>query len=95
MDIQNVHRMVYLLLSEKPETRDSDDTLYCEFAYKLGLNNETFGTVFTNRKELGLPPYETVRRARQKVQAEHPELKGNRVKERQAAEEVFREYAVS
>ena len=95
MDIKSVHRNVELILMADKETRDNDDLLYVTFAEWLGLTDKTFGTVFTNRKELGLPPYETVRRARQKVQAEHPELRGKRYKARQEAEEVFREYAVS
>jgi len=95
MDIQNVQRKVELLLIADAKCRDDDDYLYCELAKQLGLNNETFGTVFTNRAELGLPPYETVRRTRQKLQHDRPELRGKRVKARAEAEEVFREYAVS
>lgn len=95
MEIKDVHRTVELMLTENEALRDSDDLLYVAMAERLGLSNETFGTIFHNRTELGLPPYETVRRARQKVQAENPELRGKRVKARAEAEKVFREYAVS
>jgi hypothetical protein len=46
-------------------------------------------------KDYQFPAFETVRRTRQKLQAEFPELSGNReVQEhREANEAVFRDYA--
>jgi hypothetical protein len=44
---------------------------------------------------MGIPPFETVRRARQKAQAENPELKGTKVEARREAEEKYLEFARS
>lgn len=95
MSLTTTFEKVKVLLRNCPELRDNDDLLYIRMAEDLGLNNMTFGTVFTNRKELGLPPFETVRRARQKAQAEDETLRGNRYDERQELEKDFREFAKS
>ena len=48
-------------------------------------------------KEYGLPGFETVRRSRQKVQADNPELEGTESTRRKRAkqEAVYREFATS
>ena len=48
-------------------------------------------------KEYGLPGFETVRRSRQKVQADNPELAGSEAVRRKRAkkETVYREFATS
>lgn len=92
---------VKAILQNVPETRNSDMLLYYRLAELHGWENGTdilsspFGAVICSLKELGLPGFETVRRTRQKVQADFPELAGNKAvtSGRAELEEVFREYA--
>lgn len=68
--------LVKFILENCPETRDSDTKLYmivCESLNRDALR-KPFCYVITHLHELGLPPFETVRRARQKIQAKCPEL---------------------
>ena len=91
--------MSILVADEK--ARNSDDYLYsmvCQTKLNergIDANRIHFMAVMTRRKELGLPPYETVRRTRQKIQSQFPELRGNAKVEamRMAKEEEFRAYA--
>lgn len=89
--------IVRQVLEREPATRNSDDYLYykvCETLNK-GCINLPFYLVFINRKEFGLPPFESVRRSRQKIQAEHPNLVATiETKERRTAKEkTFRKFA--
>ena len=68
--------------------------------YISGLFLYLFGVrpVFLlNMKHYGLPGFETVRRSRQKVQADNPDLAGNAAVRRKRAkqEAVYREFAAS
>lgn len=82
---------VKFLLENQPETRNSDSLLYVEVCK---LHNPTvhlfpFGAVMANPKVYDLPQFESVRRARQKVQAENEHLKANKtVKEYRAENEL-------
>lgn len=69
--------LVKFILENCPETRDSDNKLYmtvCESLNRDALR-KPFCYVITHLHELGLPPFETVRRARQHVQKKCPELR--------------------
>lgn len=97
--IKNVTDTVEYMLENKPITRNSDDVLYrevCRF-YNPSILKISMMEFLNRREELGCPNFETVRRSRQKIQSQRPELKADKpVKEkRKANEEVFREYAVS
>ena len=68
--------LVKHLMNTCPETRSSDDILYREVC-KVRCPNVMslpFGLVISNRKTYNIPPYETVKRTRQKVQEHNPEL---------------------
>lgn len=77
-----------------PETRDDDMLLYARFCYKYGYihNGDSFLSVMCHAKERGMPSYESVARARRKVQEREPSLIGTRRRVRKAEEEVYREY---
>lgn len=90
-DIQN---LVEGILLDHPKTRDSDDALYFQIVSSINPDLSA-KEVFLNRETHGLPPYETVRRARQKLQAERPELRGTLRTQihRKEKEEKFLAYA--
>lgn len=96
--IKNVEKMVRSILEIDVDSRNSDNVLYWNILDCLTPQRGTIWTaydVFINGKELGLPNYETVRRARQKLQEKNPELRGSRrVQERRSdRERVFHGYA--
>ena len=96
-ELKNTTELVKELLRTQPATRNSDDILYisvCRCINPIAINL-SFADVLLKRKEWGIPPFESVRRARQKVQAENPELAANSNVEghRTLNEMVFREYA--
>ena len=96
-DILKVTDVVKTLLKENPRTRNSDDYLYAKVCerYNSDVLRLDFGFVLANRKDLGLPCFESVRRSRQKLQELHPELAGTgSVKAaRKVNEAVVSEYA--
>lgn len=99
MKISKVHDLVKEILESNSSARNSDNTLYTAVIQKLepSLVDEPFWFVMANISELKLPPYETVRRTRQKIQAECPWLQATDkvVQERRGQIIEFREYAVS
>jgi len=99
MDFKNTTNLVKDILIKNPLTRDSDPHLYIEVMMRLNPNatKMPFAMVLRNLTDLGLPLYDTVTRARRKVQAEYPELQGTeRVKKfRAELEEEYKEYSRS
>ena len=101
MRIKDVKKRVRQLLIDRPETRASDDELYYAFG-ELVLGSGPMAVMKARdllfcRKEFNLPTHEAVRRARQKVQAEEPELAavGTVAGYRMVNEEEYREFARS
>lgn len=101
-EIKTTHDIVLKILVENENARSSDNILYylvCkEVGSRRGVNiaQVSFEQFFTTAlAEYGLPTFETVRRTRQKIQAECPELAGNRAVRyaRMACEGAFVEYA--
>lgn len=96
-EIINTSKLVKQILIEDKAARNSDMYLYLKVCERLNLSAMTkpFYVVVSNLKIFNLPPFETVRRARQKIQASCPELAGSdEVEEaRMYREEMFREYA--
>lgn len=90
----DIQKKVEGILIDHPKTRDSDDALYFQIISSVNPNL-TAKEVFLNREVHGLPPYETVRRTRQKLQAEKPELRGSLRTQihRKEKEEKFLAYA--
>lgn len=96
-NIKQTQEVVREVLEEYPETRNSDDLLYVKVCARINAVavNLPFHRVFLNRKELSIPPFESVRRARQKLQAQRPDLAGCDEVEthRTMLEETYRDYA--
>ena len=69
--IREVTKDVKLILTVDEKARNSDDYLYSVICRMRLLDNNidatriSFVDVMSRRKELNLPPYETVRRSRQ------------------------------
>lgn len=99
-----VEGQVHLILQEYTEARNDDMKLYllvCTcFHQRFGiqsLGTLPFAVVMNCYKELELPHFESVLRARQKLQARHPELapKEEVKKGREGCERMYRSYAKS
>lgn len=96
-ELMTTTEIVKDLLTRIPATRNNDDYLYLKVCERLNKKScgLPFNMVIINRKEYGLPGFETVRRSRQKLQQHFPELAGCDVVEghRSENEEVFRDFA--
>jgi len=68
------------VLIEIPSTRDDDFKLIAEVYYELGfdINTTSFGLMMLGHKEFGLPPFESITRARRKLQATYEELRSSK-----------------
>ena len=85
---------VYNILSLYPDARDDDFKLYfdmCNYYTDIPVWAISFEEAMLNNKEHGLPSYEGITRARRRVQADYPELRGNRYDKRMEIKEEFRE----
>lgn len=83
----SVRELVKKILIQKPKTRDDDRYLLSlVWAAKYGrdkLQTENGMELLKAYVSGGLPSSESVRRTRQKLQEEHPELRGEQYEERQ------------
>ena len=95
-----VEKTVHDVLKAHPEARESDMELYYLVSLRFfilyhGKAMLLFEDVMRNYRGLGIPCFESVRRARQKLQAKHPEL-GCSPEVRRArtrAQNAYRDYA--
>lgn len=93
--------LVKTILETNIQARNSDHLLYLKvlehYALQKGIDLEglTVRNFLTSINVLGFPCFETVRRSRQKIQREYPELKGCEAVElaRAENEQAFRGYA--
>ena len=100
-NLKTTKKLVADALEKHPQTRNSDNYLYyiiCKGQLeKQGLDIEkiSLSKALLNRKAYGLPPFESVRRSRQKAQEKNPALAALPEVEavRIAEEEKFREFA--
>ena len=96
--------LVKEILTEIPATRNSDSLLYLKVIERIAtlsdqpidLTQLSVPYFLCNIKKLNFPYFETVRRARQKVQENHPELKSSAEVEavKVQKEKAFRAYAL-
>lgn len=72
-----VKALVKEVLEENEKARNSDNILYVQVCYMLNpsVARLPFGEVMVRLDAYGLPPFESVRRTRQKIQAERPDLR--------------------
>ena len=102
-DLKAVSAMVKVILTENVQARNDDNVLYLKVLQivsnrnSIDLQSMTVPVFLMKMKEYGLPGFETVRRSRQKVQADNPDLAGNAAVRRKRAkqESVYREFAAS
>lgn len=92
--MKNYHNIVEQILTENPATRDDDMLLYGAFMARfmiVGID-ESFYHVCSTAKSRDLPSYESISRARRKVQEQYPHLRGTIRHHRKAEEEVYHDY---
>ena len=102
-DLKAVSSIVKNILMENTRARNDDNVLYLMVLNHVSNRNGidiqsmTVPVFLMKMKEYGLPGFETVRRSRQKVQADNPELEGTESTRRKRAkqEAVYREFATS
>lgn len=96
-ELKTTTNLVKQILTDFPQARNSDDFLYYKVCERTNdrLVHLSFSTIMLDRKRYGFPAFESVRRARQKIQANYPELAGcSKVKDQRMLNiETFREYA--
>ena len=100
-DLKNTTALVRSILERDSQCRNSDSLLYMRVLATVGnqkgldINAMSVPYFLLNLHGTEFPPFESVRRARQKVQAKYPELaasdKVNRFRAENEAE--FRAYA--
>lgn len=93
--MKGVQNLVKYQLKNNPATRDSDKVLYLECLEFIhtGASKQPIRLVLNDDR---YPPFETVRRARQKLQETCPELRGSEWVQKHRAEleaEYREEYA--
>lgn len=78
--MKELTKKVRAILEEYPDARDDDMVLYMRMcrAYNQIASGMPFAHVLANHAELGLYNYESVGRARRKLQETYPELRGSR-----------------
>lgn len=102
-DLKSIRALVKTILEEDPQARNSDSYLYLRvldiIAKRNGVNLRNISVIdfLVNLPVSAFPPFESVRRSRQKVQEKNPDLCAcEKVSEYRAEEEeVYREFARS
>ena len=100
-NLNTIEAKVKVVLLSSSESRDDDMMLYldvcnlCTANTGSSINNMSFEAVMRQYKTLGIPCFESVRRARQKLQAKYPELSSStRVKRLRTKQEgVYKKYS--
>lgn len=101
-DLNTTTKLVKHILENNQQTRNSDSFLYLKvleyISEKEGfaLNHMTVPYFLENMNEYGFPGFETVRRTRQKLQADFPDLAAcDKVQAmRMENEQAFKAYAL-
>ena len=102
-DFKNTTELVKTILEEDVQSRNSDSFLYLKVLESIS-DREGFALCFMtvpyfleNMKDYGFPPFESVRRTRQKIQATYPELAATKkvIEVRKQNEQAVRVYALS
>ena len=100
-ELQNTSQLVTLILEQDERARNSDNYLYFRVLGVLGMKfgvdvyKMSVSDFLLNRVGYEFPGFETVRRTRQKLQRQFPELAGSEAvgKMRTDREKAFREFA--
>lgn len=100
-ELNTTTQLVRFILEKDEAARSSDNYLYLKVVQIIGslrgihAENMTLAEFLMDMGNLGFPAFETVRRTRQKIQREYPELAGAEAVKgfREAREDVFKEFA--
>lgn len=87
----DIMAQVEKIMREHPEARDDDFKLYgwaCKESDERVMQL-TFTQVLWNASKLNIPSYESVTRARRKLQELHPELRGKKYQARQSKQSEY------
>ena len=92
--MRDYYTTVREILIENSATRDDDMLLYGAFLakYMIVHPSESFYEVMSTAKQRKLPSYESITRARRKVQEKEPLLQGKRRQARKEEEAIYRDY---
>ncbi len=92
--MRDYYDKVKAILTERPETRDDDMKLYAIFVHKTVKLPAKIGFYYAlyDHEMYGLPSYESVTRARRKVQEQEPSLRGTKRDKRKELEEEYRNF---
>lgn len=76
-DLYKIADIVKDILQENEQARNSDKVLYYEVCKRLNVwaLEERLGDFLLTFSDYNLPQFESVGRARRKIQAQHPELR--------------------
>ena len=97
-ELIKISELVYQILSSYPQARNDDNFLFYKVCHAI---NRNIDKLFVSQFLLDLsvrniyPAFETVRRTRQKIQADNPELSADRTvrRTRMRLEKEYREFA--
>lgn len=83
--------IVEKVLREHSVTRDDDFKLYVWACQIMNpeIMREEFGKALWHHSENGLPSYESITRARRKLQEQNPELRGKKYLKRQGMQDEY------
>lgn len=101
--LQNTKALVKSILENDRQARNSDSYLYLKILKRISdergtdFQNIPVTDFLVNMDALGVPPFESVRRSRQKVQAEFPYLAADDEIQvfRAENEQIYRDFAVT
>ena len=102
-ELRSTTELVKEILTDSPKARSSDNYLYYLVCATIGrengvdVNKMSMPMFLLRTKEYRFPPFESVRRSRQKLQAKYPELSADADVEAQRTinEQIFKAYARS
>jgi hypothetical protein len=100
-NLKNVTSVVQYIMENNERARNNDDYLYMKVLELYGdakgvdIHHMTVTKFLKDRTYYSFPPFESVRRSRQKVQEKNPWLKANAETQahRKANEQKYLEYA--
>lgn len=95
-NLKDVKSVVEELLIKNPKTRDSDNLLVATYYfYETGgkdvLQNQSAYDFLKNMSNGSLTSFESISRARRRIQEQNPLLRGNNYKERKESSKEIRE----
>lgn len=95
MKQKQVEKTVKEILTAYQTTRNDDHCLYIQYVYNtVEFTKVPFNILFGNYKLFGLPSFESVGRARRRVQQKYPELRGDKGTQtaRETLEQEYHDY---